>query len=386
MYLSGDLFQAAAAQHLMRVRPGRTVAAIARGIAPTASMQQTGESAPDHAALERAVRDQVGDDRCVFVDAQRIAEQVFAQNVLGNVVLLGAAFQLGGLPLSLADIEAGFQRRAATAANREAFEWGRWAAHDPPAVEAALAAAGAEQLTNGAFEPSARASAEALQLMAAMPTRPPDELSSHLLRRTAQVIDYQNSALGLRFLDLVLRSAERDRKDRDWALTRAVTESWFRLLTYKDEYEIARLHGAARYDLVARDLGIEGRYALRYHLHPPFLRRLGLKHKLALGFFYALGFMLLRAMKPLRGTIFDVFGWDRDRRLERAIIQEYRQLIQERVLADDAARYAAKVELAASALAIKGYGPIKERAIAAWRERIRTLSQAAASVSKESAE
>jgi indolepyruvate ferredoxin oxidoreductase len=209
--------------------------------------------------------------------------------------------------------------------------------------------------------------------MASVAAQPPDELASHLLRRTAQVIDYQNVALGRRFLDLVLRAAGRDDRERDWALTRAVAESWFRLLTYKDEYEVARLHGATRYDLIARDLGIEGQYALRYHLHPPFLRRLGLQHKLALGWLYALAFMLLRALKPLRGTIFDVFGWDRDRRLERAVIREYQQLVEQKVLAGDSAPYAAKLELAASALTIKGYGPIKERAIAAWRVRTREL-------------
>jgi indolepyruvate ferredoxin oxidoreductase len=188
------------------------------------------------------------------------------------------------------------------------------------------------------------------------------------------VIDYQNAALGRCFLSLVARVAQQDTADRSWELTRSLCEAWFRVLTYKDEYEVARLHHLARYDLVARDLGIEGSYSLKYHLHPPFLRRLGRKSKLPLGWLYALAFAVLLRMKPLRGTLFDPFGWDRDRRLERAVIHEYRQLV-EQVLAASALAYTAKVERVASALAIKGYGPIKERAIAAWRARVAEWTQ-----------
>ena len=370
LYLSGDIFQAASAVHLGRVLPGRTLAAVDRTITPTSSMQQTGELAPDVESLQRAVSDQVGEARAVFVDAQRIAEKVFAQNVLGNVVLLGAAFQRAGLPFSLADIEAGIARRGASAADREAFEWGRWAAHDPAAVQAALSGATGELRVAG-YEPSTSARATALQLVAAAGAIPA-ELVDLVQRRTAQVIDYQDVSLARRYLELVTRTLARDNVERGWELTRAVAQAWFRLLTYKDEYEVARLHRATRYDLIARDLGIEGGYTLEYHLHPPFLRRLGLKHKLSFGWLFALVFMLLRSLKRLRGTPLEVFGWDRDRQLERALIAEYRQRI-EVALADAAQPYAANVELARSALAIKGYGPVKERSIAAWRTHVAAL-------------
>ena len=151
-----------------------------------------------------------------------------------------------------------------------------------------------------------------------------------------------------------------------WALTRAVAEAWFKLLTYKDEYEVARLHHAADYGAVARELGIEGRYRIRYHLHPPTLRRLGLSKKLPLGRPYQLMFGVLRRMKRVRGTPFDPFGWDRDRRLERTLIAEYRELVKNAL---DAAgpSYEAKVELARSPMSIKGYGPVKEEAVRRWR-------------------
>jgi indolepyruvate ferredoxin oxidoreductase len=383
LYLSGDIFQAASANHLARVQPGRTIAAIDREITPTAAMQQTGESPPELAALHKAVTDQIGQDRVVFVASQRIAEQVFSQHVLANVVLLGAAFQLGGLPLSLADIEAGLAQRAPTDANREAFEWGRWAAHDPRAVAAALEATSTDKLTVSAFDPSPKAGAQAKQLLAQRLL--PAELVSHLQRRVAQLIDYQNAALGRRFLDLVARVVEHDDAQRGWQLTRSVAESWFKVLTYKDEYEVARLHLATRYDRIARDLGIEGPYTLKYHLQPRQLRRMGFKHKLPLGWFYAMLFVVLRLMKPVRGTAFDVFGWDRDRRLERKVIEEYRQLVG-KILELGSVPYASRVELAASALAIKGYDSVKERSVAAWRVRVAELSRAVAAPTPRAAE
>jgi indolepyruvate ferredoxin oxidoreductase len=107
-----------------------------------------------------------------------------------------------------------------------------------------------------------------------------------------------------------------------------------------------------------------------YHLYPPILRRLGLKTKLPMGHPYRLAFHVLRAMRRVRGTRLDVFGWDRDRRTERAVIEEYRRLIGETV---PVVPYETGVRIAASALSIRGYGPVKEAAVAAWREHVAEL-------------
>ena len=103
------------------------------------------------------------------------------------------------------------------------------------------------------------------------------------------------------------------------------------------------------------------------------LRRLGLKKKLPMGKPYELGFRALRRMKGLRGTPFDVFGWDRDRRTERAVVDEYEQLVMEIVDPSSSLPYDTLVELAESPMAIKGYADIKERAVAAWRARVAEL-------------
>ena len=331
-------------------------------------------AAPDVAVLERAISDRVGRDRVFFLDSKRMAEVLFGDHLLANVVLLGAACQLGGLPLPLDKIESAIQGQRGVDVDQtwQAFEWGRWAVHDPAAVGARL-----EDVTDGGsgrtgiFDPTSGALDQAAGLVAAR--RLPDELRPLLLRRTAQVIDYQDPAYGSRFLGLVANVVRHDGAANGWALTRAVAESWFKLLTYKDEYEVARLHLKADYRRIAADLGIGGSYSLHYHLHPPILRQIGLQKKLPMGKPYGVAFHALRRMKRLRGTSLDVFGWHRDRRMERAVIVEYQRLVEEMLESASAVTYEAQVRIAESALAIKGYGPIKEAAIGRWRQTVREL-------------
>ncbi|MCB1015641.1 MAG: indolepyruvate ferredoxin oxidoreductase family protein [Acidimicrobiales bacterium] len=376
LYLSGDILQAAGPLHLAKVAPGRTVAVVDRDVTPTAAMLQSDLDAPAAADLEAAVSEVAGEDRVAFVDSTRLAEAVFDNHLLANVVLLGAAFQLGGLPFSAEHLDAALARQGrAAAANRAAFEWGRWAVHDPAAVAARLDAAEADDHAGAGaasiFDPSAAAVAAAAPLVEARSLPSPQR--DLLARRAAQVVDYQSPALAERFLALVERAAAVDDAAHDWALTRAVAEAWFRLLTYKDEYEVARLHRKVDLDHLAHDLGIEGPYQATYHLHPPFLRRLGREEKLPLGRTYEIGFAVLARLKRLRGTRADVFGWDRDRRMERAVIEEYAALMDD-VLAPDAdLAYEDRVALADSAHTVRGYGPVKEASVTRWREQVAAL-------------
>src|SRR5262249_1596066 len=141
------------------------------------------------------------------------------------------------------------------AENREAFEWGRWVVHDRAAVDRAVDEA-ARAAGGSIYDPSPKAQQVAGELVGRRPL--PDALRERLTRRAAQVVDYQHRALSERYLALVQRAAAADDAAHDWALTRAVAESWFKVLTYKDEYEVARLHLKVDYDKVAHDLGIDG--------------------------------------------------------------------------------------------------------------------------------
>jgi indolepyruvate ferredoxin oxidoreductase len=269
-------------------------------------------------------------------------------------------------------------RTGKTAAdNRAAFLWGRWVAHDPEAVAASLASAAPGAAREGLFDPSAGARATADRLVgdAGLPEDLPGELRDLVARRAAQTVDYQDAARALRLLTLVATVAARDDAAHDYALTRAVAESWYKLLTYKDEYEVARLHLLADHATTAAELGIDGPYRVTYHLHPPTLRRLGMKSKLPLGRPYAVAFRGLRGMRRLRGTPFDLFGLDPDRRTERALLAEYPSLVTTAL--GDGTSYDDLVALASSAMAIKGYGPIKEASVARWRDHVAALRAAA---------
>ena len=200
LYLSGDILQAAAERHLDRVDPGRTLAVVDAAVTPTAGMLQTDSSGPDHGSLERAITERVGSERAVFVGSKRIAEGFFSNHLLANVVLVGAAFQCGGLPFSADAVRQAIGDRGSGAQdNWDAFEWGRWAVHDPDAVRAALEVAerGATTATAGLFEPSADAARQARALVARHEL--PTELVATLERRVAQVVDYQDVALAETF-------------------------------------------------------------------------------------------------------------------------------------------------------------------------------------------
>lgn len=372
LYLSGDIMQAASPNHLAKTRSGHTIAVIDRKLTPTAAMLTSGVPAPEVNSLVAAITERVGAARARFIEPQRVADGVFSDHLMANVVLLGAAFQLGGFPMSAADFDAALAGQGkSAAANQEAFDWGRWTVHDPAAVEAALTAAGdGPGRETGPFDPSEPALRAAGDMVAER--RMPAELVDLLVRRAAQVIDFQSVRLARRFLELPERAVAVDGVERDWALTRAVIESWFKVLTYKDEYEVARLHLKVNYDKVADELGIEGPYTVTYHLHPPILRRLGMAKKLPMGKPYELAFHALRRMRRLRGTPLDVFGYDRDRRTERAVIDEYERLIAD-LVAGPIGSYELLTTIAESPRSIKGYGPIKEAAVEQWRGRVTEL-------------
>jgi indolepyruvate ferredoxin oxidoreductase len=260
------------------------------------------------------------------------------------------------------------QGRAA-AMNLEAFAWGRWVAHDPDAVAAALGGGEVAETRHRQatlWDPSARSTSRARDLVRRAVV--PAALHDLVERRAAQLLEYQGDRVARRWLDLVGRAAAADHDAHGFALTEAVAEGWFKLLTYKDEYEVARLHLRLDLDEIAGDLGIADGYRVQYHLHPPTLRRLGVDHKIALGGAWArAAFRGLAALRRVRGTPLDVFGYARHRREERQVAGEYAELMDAAISRLTPDTYAAAVDLARSVAAIRGYEDIKSASIQRWR-------------------
>jgi indolepyruvate ferredoxin oxidoreductase len=278
-----------------------------------------------------------------------------------NMFTLGSAFQAGLLPLSAAALEQAIKLNGtAVAQNLQAFRYGRLAYHDPARVESMAAGTNLPTpMTRFPDDPRIKAL-----------TARCSELDSETRRvvgvRVAELADYQSVGYAATYIDAVLEVAEVERTalgaDCSYAVTREVGRNLHKLMAYKDEYEVARLHLRAAMEARASAV-FETPVRVRYLLHPPFLRALGLKRKIELGQWFKPAFMVLRSLKVLRGSPVDPFGWPRIRREERRLPSWYLDLVR-RALVNLSAQTADLV-LAVAKIpdGIRGYEEIKLRSI-----------------------
>ena len=292
------------------------------------------------------IRGAAGGDNLQLLDATRIATRLLGDAIGSNLFLLGFAYQRGLVPVSGTAIERAIELNGvAVEMNREAFRWGRRAARDLEAVER-LALQGDEGL-----EPAA-----------------PTSLDEFVERRAADLTAWQNAAWASRYRKLVERVREAERAlGAGEALTGAVARYAYKLMAYKDEYEVARLYtdGAFRERLAA---SFEGDLRLTFHLAPPVLARrdpvTGEPRKRTFGPWMWRVFGLLAKMRFLRGTPFDPFGRTVERRMERRLIEEYFETAEELLAGLRAENLGLAVEIASIPEQIRGYGHVKQRNVA----------------------
>ena len=292
------------------------------------------------------IRSAAGVGNVQLLDATRIATRLLGDAIASNLFLLGFAYQQGLVPVSGAAIERAIELNGiAVEMNREAFRWGRRATRDLQAVER-LALQGDEGL-----EPAA-----------------PQALDELVERRAADLTAYQNAAWASRYRTLVERVREAERTlGTGKALGGAVARYAHKLMAYKDEYEVARLYtdGAFRERLAA---AFEGDLRLNFHLAPPLLARrdpvTGEPRKRAYGpwLWRVLGFVA--KMRFLRGTPFDPFGRTAERRMERRLIEEYFETVEELLAGLRPENVALAVEIASIPELVRGYGHVKQRHVA----------------------
>ncbi|MET8768856.1 indolepyruvate ferredoxin oxidoreductase family protein [Streptomyces sp. NPDC004658] len=361
-----DLLGAAADSNVQAARPGHTIAVVNTAIVPTAAMVTNRVVLPGspNDALER-IESATRSERNLYLDAQTLSEALFGDHMPTNMLLIGAAYQHGCIPLTDRSIEAAIRLNGtAVDTNLAAFRWGRAAVIDPAAVQRALAAP-ARQVVD--ITPEARTLADTVARSG--------RLHDAVARCSADLITYQNEAYARQYAGEVRHVAAEARKragnELGERVALAYAQGLHKLMAYKDEYEVARLHlDAVEKARIEDEFGADATIAVL--LHPPVLRALGMKRKIRLRRTAPAVFKMLYALRGLRGTRLDVFGYAQLRRQERVLVAEYRRLVRT-ALAHLTADNATEVEeLARLVEDIRGYEEIKLARIADFRAAART--------------
>jgi indolepyruvate ferredoxin oxidoreductase len=354
--LGCDIVVTTSPDNLGKISKGRTTPIVNDHLAPTSDFASNPDLDLSTRGMADALRQAAGDDACAFVPATRLATALMGDAIFTNPFLLGYALQRGRLPVGLGALERAIELNGrAVDENKRALAWGRLAALDRDAVEAAA-------------RPGLRAS-EAAGVASS--------LEEIVARRVDFLTGYQDAAYARRYATLVERVAarERERCGEGTHLAEAVARYYFKLLAYKDEYEVARLFtdGRFRGQLEAE---FEGDYRLKIHLSPQFIPHwiphwlggrdpdTGRARKFAFGA-WMLGVLgVLRHFKFLRGTPFDVVGWTAHRRLERRLIREYEATLEEILDGLNDENRDLAVEIASLPEHVRGFDSVKESQLA----------------------
>jgi indolepyruvate ferredoxin oxidoreductase len=322
---------------------------------------------PEPEGLLAAVRRVTRKDEGVFLDAVGMAEALFDDHMTANLLLLGAAYQAGAIPVSAAAIEAAIALNGVSVqTNTQAFRAGRLAVVDP------AWALTIKKARVGALAAVPALTGEARALLEAVGAE--GELHRLLEVRVPELVAYQDLAYARQYVDFVkrVRQAERAAAPGESRLSEGVAIGLFTLMAYKDEYEVARLHLKA--DLAGQLAGwCPAGVRVYYHLSPPILRALGIRRKFRLGKWFEAAFRLLVRVRRIRGSALDPFGSTEVRRAERALIGEYRTLIEEALADLSPEGYERAVKLAGLPDLVRGYEEIKLRNIQRFREEVRAL-------------
>ncbi|MBS0509477.1 MAG: indolepyruvate ferredoxin oxidoreductase family protein [Proteobacteria bacterium] len=340
---------------LAAMRPGRSFVALNSHGTPAAAFVHDPDWQFPAEGCEAAIAAAVGSDLLGVFDAERVATELLGDSIYTNPLMLGYAWQKGRVPLSHAALMRAMELNGVQVANNQAaFEWGRRCAHDLAAVQALYAA---QQVIQFVKKPG---------------------LAEMLAQRVQFLTGYQNAAYAAEYSAFVekVRAAE-GKLGQGTHLAEAVARYLFKLMAYKDEYEVARLHTDAAFTRRIEAM-FEGDYRIVHHLAPPALAGKGdqgepLKKSYGPWMRKAMG--VLAGMKGLRGTALDPFGKTEERRTERALIQEYRACVDELLAGLAPERLALAVQIASIPEDIRGYGHVKQRHLQAARDKWAALMQ-----------
>lgn len=332
------------------VREGRTFVALNTHGSPTAAFVTNPDWQFPSASCEAAIQAATGPERFGAFDAEQLAVALVGDSLYTNPLMLGYAWQKGQVPLSHAALMRAMELNGVQVErNKLAFEWGRRAAHDLRAVQSLTQTA---QVIEFVRKPSA-------------------SLEELVAKRVEFLTRYQDAAYAAQYRAYVEKVRIAEAPLHSTRLAEAVARYLFKLMAYKDEYEVARLHTDTGFlEKVAAQF--EGDYRLNYHLAPPLLAKHNEKGegvKQRFGPWMQSAFRVLAKLKGLRGTAFDPFGRTEERRTERALIGEYRASIDELLQGLNAGNLPQAIAIAKIPEEIRGYGHVKARHLAPAREK-----------------
>ncbi len=355
LILGCDIVVTTGQEVVSKMAPDRSRAVVNTRVAPTSAFASNPDLNLTADRMVGSILGILGDARSAFVDAGKLAYALMGNEVSANLFLVGYAFQKGWMPIGLnALLKAVELNGVSVDMNKAALTWGRIAATNLPAVEA-IAFGGSEQA----------------------PVERDETVASLVDRFAGELVGYQNRAYADRYRVLVERVRVVDAGfGDDQALTRAVARYFYKLMAFKDEYEVARLYSDAGF-MQALKQEFEGELRLEFHMAPPLLQKrdpkTGRYPKRVFGRGTMRLYAILAKLKVLRGTPFDIFGYSGHRRIERELIASYEAMIGDILAALDAGNYGLAVEIASYPELIRGYDTVKDEHLEKAQARLADL-------------
>lgn len=359
LLLGCDMVAANGAEAVQSLNSQRSRVVLNSDLVPTAAFQSNPDMVFDNQPLIAAFAQSLGPANTHLIDATKLALQLMGNTIASNMFLVGYAFQLGLIPLWLDSIQEAIRLNGvAVSFNLRALSLGRLAAHNSNKLMELI-----DQSAADSSQPDRLETVEAIVQF-----------------RTDYLTDYQNSDYAAFYRAFVkqVQIAEAQAVPGSQELTEAVARYLFKLMSYKDEYEVARLYTSGEFQ---RQLQAQfsGNYKLKFNLAPPLLARrdkvTGLPKKRAYGSWIFSLFKLLKQLKVLRGTPLDIFGYTAERRMERQLIEEYRDMILTLLPDLNSSNLDIAVKLASLPETIRGFGHIKEKNLAAAKTQQQQLLQ-----------
>ncbi|MCY3414283.1 MAG: indolepyruvate ferredoxin oxidoreductase family protein [Candidatus Heimdallarchaeota archaeon] len=369
VFLLFDLISGTADKNLKKAKRGKTIAIAATSKIPTGRMvSDITNLYPEDQIMVSRLESYTRNEGNVYIDSNNLAENLFESSMYANMISLGAAYQRGVIPVSFEALMRAIElNRVAIKNNQRALKVGRMMVYNPDWIESFEIKRWGDWELIPEITPDARSLIDRIQAS--------NELRALLEVRVPELIAYQNTQYAEKYIEFLEKVVAKERKlAKGFELSEAVAFYLYKLMTYKDEYEVSRLYLKDEFNQAIKHQFGEGA-EINYLLHPPALRVFGWKKKIRLGGWFKLGFKLMSRMKVLRGTFFDPFGHTALRKKERDLIIEYMNLIEEQIsilsldTRDKAIQFAELPDI------IRGYEDVLQRNIDLYYSRIDELKK-----------